>query len=62
MRRNLWEDLGGFAEEYFAYVEDTEMSLRLWQRGLTVEYVPDAVVLHHYAFSRNKRQVLSAGT
>jgi GT2 family glycosyltransferase len=54
IRRSLWEDLGGFAEEYFAYVEDTEMSLRIWQRGLTVEYVPDAVVLHHYAFSRNK--------
>ncbi len=57
MRRSLWEDLGGFAEEYFAYCEDTELSLRLWQRGLTVEYVPDAVVLHHYEFSRNKRKL-----
>jgi GT2 family glycosyltransferase len=53
LRRSLWEDLGGFAEEYFAYLEDTEISLRIWQRGLTVEYVPDAVVLHHYEFSRN---------
>jgi GT2 family glycosyltransferase len=53
LRRSLWEDLGGFAGEYFAYVEDTELSLRIWQRGLTVEYVPDAAVLHHYAFSRN---------
>ena len=33
--------------EYFAYHEDTELSLRLWQRGRTVEYVPDAVVAHH---------------
>ncbi len=57
MRRDLWEDLGGFAEEFFAYCEDTELSLRLWQRGLTVEYVPDAVVLHHYEFSRNKRKL-----
>ena len=56
LRRSLWEDLGGFAEEYFAYVEDTELSLRIWQRGLTVEYVPDAVVLHHYAFSRNENK------
>ena len=56
MRRSLWEDLGGFAEEYFAYVEDTEISLRIWQRGLTVEYVPDAVVLHHYEFSRNENK------
>jgi GT2 family glycosyltransferase len=54
IRRDLWEDLGGFPPEYFAYHEDTELSLRLWQRGLTVEYVPDAVVAHHYEFSRNE--------
>jgi GT2 family glycosyltransferase len=57
IRRELWEDLGGFAPEYFAYCEDTELSLRLWQRGLTVEYVPDAVVVHHYEFSRNERKL-----
>jgi GT2 family glycosyltransferase len=53
IRRDLWNELGGFAEEYFAYCEDTELSLRIWQRGLTVEYIPDAVVVHHYEFSRN---------
>ena len=57
IRRDLWEALRGFAPEYFAYCEDTELSLRLWQRGLTVEYVPDAVVLHHYEFSRNERKL-----
>ena len=54
IRRDLWEQLGGFAPEYFAYCEDTELSLRLWQRGRTVEYVPGAVVRHHYEFSRNE--------
>ena len=57
MRRELWERLGGFAPEYFAYCEDTELSLRLWQRGLSVEFIPDAVVLHHYEFSRNKNKL-----
>lgn len=51
--RQMWRELGGFAAEYFAYWEDSELSLRLWQRGRTVEYVPDAVVAHHYEFSRN---------
>ncbi|AEB45664.1 glycosyltransferase family 2 protein [Micromonospora maris] len=51
--RERWEELGGFATEYFAYHEDTELSLRLWHRGLRLEYVPDAVVRHHYEFSRN---------
>lgn len=54
IRRDLWEAVGGFAEEYFAYSEDTELSIRLWHRGLTIEYVPDAVILHHYEFSRNE--------
>ncbi len=53
MRRDVWGALGGFAEEYFAYLEDTELSLRCWQRGLRVVYVPAAVVTHRYRFSRN---------
>ncbi len=57
IRRRLWTELGGFAQEYFAYHEDAELSLRLWQRGLAAEYVPDAVVLHHYEFSRNDRKL-----
>lgn len=53
MRRAVWRAVGGLTEEYFLYHEDTELSLRLWQRGLSVEYVPGAVALHHYEFSRN---------
>lgn len=60
MRRSVWEDLGGFAEAYFLYHEDTELSLRVWQRGLTVEYVPDAVVWHHYEFARNEQKLYLA--
>lgn len=57
VRATLWKELGGFAPEYFAYHEDTELSVRCWQRGLSVEYVPDAVVLHHYEFSRHPRKL-----
>jgi GT2 family glycosyltransferase len=53
LRRSVWADLGGFDAEYFAYVEDTELSLRCWQRGLAARCVPTAVALHHYEFSRN---------
>jgi GT2 family glycosyltransferase len=57
LERTLWESLGGFDEHYFAYHEDAELSLRCWHRGLTVEYVPDAVVVHRYEFSRNPRKL-----
>jgi GT2 family glycosyltransferase len=52
-RRRLWESLGGLEAAFFAYFEDTEFSLRCWQRGERVVYVPDAVVVHRYEFSRN---------
>lgn len=53
VRREVWAALGGFTEEFFAYCEDTDLSLRCWQAGWSVVYVPDAVVGHHYEFSRN---------
>ncbi|MEP7091262.1 MAG: glycosyltransferase family 2 protein [Nocardioidaceae bacterium] len=53
LRREAWEELGGFFEPMFAYGEDMELSLRCWQRGWTVEFVPDAVALHAYEFHRN---------
>jgi GT2 family glycosyltransferase len=53
IRRRDWEELQGFCAEYFAYHEDTELSLRAHQKGWRVVFVPDAVIDHHYEFSRN---------
>lgn len=53
IRRQLWCELGGFDPAYFAYAEDTELSIRCWQRGYHVVLVPSAVVRHQYEFSRN---------
>ena len=53
LRREVWEDLGGFDPEYFAYHEDAELSLRCWQRGLRVRFVSAAVATHRYEFGRN---------
>jgi GT2 family glycosyltransferase len=56
-RTERFEALGGFYEPMFAYCEDTELSLRCWQQGWRVVYVPDAVVSHRYEFSRNPRKL-----
>jgi GT2 family glycosyltransferase len=53
VRADRFAELGGFCEPMFAYCEDAELSLRTWQHGWRVRYVPDAVVLHRYEFSRN---------
>lgn len=57
MRTEVWRSLGGFPEELFAYQEDLELSWRCHQRGFQVRYVPGAVVVHHYEFSRNPRKM-----
>jgi GT2 family glycosyltransferase len=38
--------LGGFDEDYFAYIEDVDMGFRLRMRGLRCIFVPAAVVHH----------------
>lgn len=53
IRRAHWDRLGGLFEDYFAYHEDADLSLRTWRLGLRVVSVPDAVALHRYEFSRN---------
>lgn len=53
LRRDVWADLDGFESRYFVYHEDAELSIRCWQLGLRVVFVPDAVVTHRYEFSRN---------
>jgi GT2 family glycosyltransferase len=55
-RRDTWDLLGGFDPLHFAYHEDTDLSVRCWQRGLEVVFEPDAVVVHRYEFSRNPRK------
>ena len=53
LRRAVWDELGGFPDEYFAYLEDMELSWRAWQRGYEVRYEPTAVADHFYEFSRS---------
>jgi GT2 family glycosyltransferase len=53
IRRDLFEELGGFTEELFMYQEDLELGWRVRLRGLRVVVNPAADVLHDYEFGRN---------
>ncbi len=56
IRRQVFEELGGFDERFFMYVEDTDLSLRARLAGYRCLYVPAAVIKHDYrpAYSPNK--------
>ncbi len=46
VRRALFEQLGGFDEQFFIYVEDVDLCYRAWQAGWKVLYDPEAVIIH----------------
>jgi GT2 family glycosyltransferase len=48
MRRALFLELGGFDEQFFMYVEDTDLSWRARLAGYRCLYVAEAVVAHDY--------------
>ncbi len=54
-RRRALEELGGFDESYFMYVEDLDLCWRAHRAGWTVAYVPSAVVTHEQGVSTARR-------
>jgi GT2 family glycosyltransferase len=57
LRRELWNELGGFEHRYFAYHEDVELCRRCWHRGLELVNVPSAVAVHRYEFGRTPNKI-----
>jgi GT2 family glycosyltransferase len=53
IRRDLFEELGGFTAELFMYQEDLVLGWRVRLRGLRVVVSPGADVYHEYEFERN---------
>ena len=52
VRRTAWEEIGGFDADWFMYVEDVDLSLRLRLAGWGVGVVPAASVEHDYDFHK----------
>jgi len=57
LRRSLFEELGGFDEDYFMYGEDMDLCWRVKEKGLRVLYCADGHMLHHHGkCGRSRRQ------
>jgi GT2 family glycosyltransferase len=46
LRRELFTELGGYAESYFSFYEDVDLNVRARIAGHRFAYVPEAVVWH----------------
>jgi GT2 family glycosyltransferase len=51
VRRDLFEQLGGFDERFFMYVEDTDLCKRFHDVGKQMVYLGDVSVIHHWGAS-----------
>lgn len=54
VRRDVYLEVGGFDEDFWAYYEDVDLGWRLWVLGHRVLLVPSSIVhhRHHGSFSR----------
>jgi GT2 family glycosyltransferase len=57
IRADLFHELGGFTNELFMYLEDTELGWRAHLHGLRVVVAPGADVYHDYEFGRHPAKI-----
>jgi len=58
VRRQAWEEVGGFDEEFRFYAQDLDLCLRLRDAGWSVELLPEVRVLHHHGATIGSRSHL----
>jgi len=62
IRRDVWEDLGGFDPSLPLYRDDLDLCWRAWRAGYEVRVVPAAVVHHREASYHGRREGSSSAT
>jgi len=56
IRRETWEEVGDFDEQFFAYQEDSDYCKRAREKGWKVMYVPISRITHHGGQGGSKAQ------
>tara|TARA_B100000315_G_C14499515_1_gene551652 strand:+ start:544 stop:1032 length:489 start_codon:yes stop_codon:yes gene_type:complete len=51
IKREAFDVAGGFDEDYFIYVEETDLGWRTWLAGYTVVFAPKCKVYHKFGTS-----------
>lgn len=46
IRKDAFDQMGGFDEDFFAHMEEIDLCWRLWRSGWSVWYEPESVVYH----------------
>ncbi|MFA6047631.1 MAG: glycosyltransferase family 2 protein [Parcubacteria group bacterium] len=52
IRRDVFEKIGGFDEDYFIFVEETDLGWRSWLAGYRAIFAYDSIVFHHFSVTK----------
>jgi GT2 family glycosyltransferase len=55
-KRTVVEEIGCFSTDYFMYLEDMDLCIKVTKTGSQIYYVPDAVIVHHGGGSSSLRK------
>ena len=51
VKKEIFKKIGGFDEDYFAYLEDLDWSIRAKQRGYNLKIIPESKIWHKHSVS-----------
>ncbi len=57
IKKEIFEKVGGYNEEYYMYHDDLELSLKVRLVGNKIVLAPKSVIYHKYEFSRSVRML-----
>jgi len=59
IKRETFDRIGGFSEEYFMYSEDVDICYKCRNKGLKNYFLPDVTVIHYGGGSSSKKEISS---
>jgi N-acetylglucosaminyl-diphospho-decaprenol L-rhamnosyltransferase len=54
VRREAWDEIGGFDEQFFMFMEDVDICWRLHEAGWRVRYEPATTIVHEVSSSTDQ--------
>lgn len=56
IRKHIFEEVGGFDEQFFLFFEESDLCKRVRERGYIIMMIPDAKVIHIWGSSTKKQK------
>ena len=55
IRKDVLDEVGGFDEDFYMYLEETDLCWRVWLAGYRIVFIPKSVVYHAYGTKKKAK-------